>query len=91
MQEIFQKHTDNAVSKTINLPHETTDKDLSNLLLEYVHDLKGVTVYRDGSRGGQILNKITEEEVKDYLSKQKSFSSNMVADDVKCASGSCEL
>ena len=91
MQVACQKYCDGSVSKTINLPHETTDKDLSNLLLEYVHDLKGVTVYRDGSRGGQILNKITEEEVKDYLSKQKSFSSNMVADDVKCASGSCEL
>jgi ribonucleotide reductase alpha subunit len=41
MQVACQKYCDGAVSKTINLPKETTDKDLSNLLLEYIHDLKG--------------------------------------------------
>lgn len=93
MQVACQKYCDASVSKTINLPKETTDEDLSNLLLEYIHDLKGVTVYRDGSREGQILNKMTDEEVRQYLSDESKakVESNMEESDVKCANGSCEL
>jgi len=90
MQVACQKFCDGAVSKTINLPKETTDKDLSNLLLEYVHDLKGVTVYRDGSREGQILNKVSEEEVKKYLLTD-SVDNNLDTEQVVCATGSCEI
>jgi len=90
MQVACQKFCDGAVSKTINLPKETTDEDLSNLLLEYVHDLKGVTVYRDGSREGQILNKVTEEEVKEYLLTD-TIDNNLDVEQVECATGSCEI
>jgi len=92
MQVACQKYCDASVSKTINLPAETTEEDLSNLLLEYIHDLKGVTVYRDGSREGQILNKITEEEVREYLKSEKiNIENNLNSEDVTCATGTCEI
>jgi ribonucleoside-diphosphate reductase alpha chain len=89
-QVAVQKFTDGAVSKTINMPAGTTTDALSKLTLEYIYDLKGVTVYVDGSREGQILNKITEEEVKQHL---EAGSMDSVADKetVVCATGSCEI
>jgi len=94
MQAACQKYCDGSVSKTINLPNETTSKDLSSLLLEYIYDLKGVTVYRDGCRPGQILNKTSEKDVKAYLKKNKgevTIETGLKEDDVKCSSGTCEL
>jgi ribonucleoside-diphosphate reductase alpha chain len=92
MQVACQKYCDGAVSKTINLPKETTDENLSNLLLEYIHDLKGCTVYRDGSKEGQILNKIEDKEVREYVLNQKDkVEDNIEEGDIKCSSGSCEF
>jgi ribonucleoside-diphosphate reductase alpha chain len=91
MQVVCQKYCDASVSKTINLPKDTTKEDLSSLLLEYVRDLKGVTVYRDGCREGQILNKVTEDEVKKYLLTDVAVENHLEEDQVQCATGSCEL
>jgi ribonucleoside-diphosphate reductase alpha chain len=56
MQGIFQKHTDNAVSKTVNLPNEATRKDIAEIyMLAYEEGLKGITIYRDSSRHLQPL------------------------------------
>ena len=88
IQSVVQKYTDGAVSKTINMPKGTTPEQLSALLLEYIRDLKGCTVYVDGSREGQILNKIEKEDLVKYLDESTTVASE---DSVKCHSGKCEI
>ena len=56
MQEAFQKYTDNAVSKTVNFNHHATIADVSKVYKQAFRcGLKGITIYRDGSRQNQPM------------------------------------
>jgi len=75
MQEICQRHVDNSISKTINLPHNYTSDNLDPILRKHISNLKGITLYRDGSRGESPIQPIDIEE----------------AVKIECPSGACEL
>lgn len=57
-QKAFQEFTDNAVSKTINLPENTSAEEIGEIYwTAWEYNLKGITVYRYGSREGQVIQK----------------------------------
>lgn len=78
IQGIIQKYITHSISSTINLPKDVTEEEVSNIYMEsWKKGLKGVTVYRDGSRSGVLITDNTKSnnsfEYKDALKRPKSL------------------
>jgi ribonucleoside-diphosphate reductase alpha chain len=76
MQAAFQKNTDNAVSKTVNLPFEAKVEDVREIYdLAWQLKCKGVTVFRYGSKPEQVLY-IGEVKAKEgkFVSAQSEYA-----------------
>jgi ribonucleoside-diphosphate reductase alpha chain len=90
MQAVFQKYSDNSVSKTVNLPTEATPKDIHRVYI-LAHELKckGITVYRYGSRTQQVLTlaghvpEVTVEPLR-YVTVDSEYAGG-------CPYGTCPL
>lgn len=70
---IFAPYIDSAISKTVNMPHDATVEDVEKVY-EYCfeHGIKGITIYRDGSRDEQPIKKIETENDPGKKAKIKS-------------------
>lgn len=64
VQAAFQRHVDNAVSKTINLPHSATEEDIGRIYVNaWELQLKGITIFRYGSKGEQVFTLGVDETI----------------------------
>lgn len=86
MQATCQKHIDNSISKTINLPNDYPVAELSDVMRQFIDELKGITVYRDGSKGESPMQPVSLEEAKKHL---KALDGVSAVDD--CPKGYCEI
>lgn len=87
MQRTCQKHVDNAVSKTINILQGTSPDELSELYMEFFPELKGVTIYPEGSRADQPITPMSIEDAIKHLS---STATGAISAD-SCKDGYCEI
>lgn len=64
MQQAWQQYIDASISSTINLPYETTVEDVYEIYIEaWKHNLKGITIFRDGcKRSGVLINEKPKDE-----------------------------
>ena len=90
VQATVQKYMDSCISKTINLPEGTEPEDFSQAALDYAPYLKGLTVYRAGSKGNEPLEAIplTQANVDKHMQTDKT-ESVQAGDACSLAGGDC--
>lgn len=72
IQSVVQRYTTHSISSTLNLPKDTTEKEINDIYqLAWKFDLKGVTVYRDGCRAGILVTDTKPKEVFEQHSAPK--------------------
>ena len=70
MQGVVQRYIDSSISSTVNLAEETTVDTVADIYMTaYKADLKGITVYREGSREGILITDEKSSENKDETSQ----------------------
>lgn len=88
MQAVVQRYVDNAVSKTINLPNDYPVEALSGLVDRWLPHVKGLTFYRQGSRGDEPLE-VVQTGQSDPVTDEVEYQD--IEFDDPCASGVCSL
>jgi len=92
VQAAVQNYIDNSISKTILVRHDWKPEHvdvvsyMEEKLMEYLPDLKGTTIYREGSRAQQIISPVSEEDEAKYIKEALAETEEIV-----CRSGQCEL
>ncbi len=83
-QAVWQRWISNAIAKTINMPDDVTAEDVKcSYLLAHELDLKGVTVYRDGSRHEQVLHITSDSKEKNFEVLPSEYVVNYVTNNIK--------
>lgn len=89
IQEAAQRYLDSACSKTINLPANYSSEELSAVWLRFASQVKGTTLYRQGSRGQEPLVALSLDS---YLTNQSSVDViQSYSESLECPRGVCEL
>jgi ribonucleoside-diphosphate reductase alpha chain len=91
VQATIQRYVDNCLSKTINLPAEATAEDFNKIALEFAQYLKGLTVYRAGSKGNEPLTALplSDENIDKYLRVDNVVEAVQSGDACSLAGGEC--
>ena len=83
-QSVWQLWIGNAIAKTINMPHDVSSDDVkAAYLLAHEMALKGITVYRDGSRHQQVLHMTSENAEKNFEVRPSNFVTNFITQNIK--------
>ena len=83
-QAVWQDWIGNAIAKTINMPNDVTVDDVkASYLLAHEMGLKGITVYRDGSRHKQVLHMTSENAEKIFTVTPSEYLKNFISDKIK--------
>jgi len=83
-QAVWQDWISNAIAKTINMPNDVSVDDVkASYLLAHEMGLKGITVYRDGSRHKQVLHMVGEDSAKRFEVTPSDYITNYISNNIK--------